>query len=303
MSEKPITGPDAFELRRPSVHKAPIVIASPHSGRYYPPAFLEQSRLPPLALRQSEDSYVDEIMGFAPPLGLPLLLANYPRAFVDLNRDAYELDPNMFDAPLPLYARNLTDRAKVGFGTVPRVISAGVEIYDTPLSFDMTKPRIDDIYTPYHTALKKLVEDTHDTFGEVLLIDAHSMPKHDAPRTTGGYWKWSGTSSEPDMVIGDRFGTSCNGAISAFFAETLMDLGYTVHMNTPYAGGHTTRTFGQPHHHMHALQIEIRRDIYMDEPSRERKASALAVLSHHIETAITALIENDLGRTLKQAAQ
>ena len=303
MTKRATPTPAPYELHRPKVQKAPVVIASPHSGRYYPPEFLKMSRLDALALRQSEDSYVDEIMGFATALGLPLLAATYPRAFVDLNREAYELDPEMFAGTLPLYARNVTDRAKIGFGTVPRVISAGINIYDGPLEFDYIKPRIDDIHTPYHDTLKQLVDDTHKTFGEVLLIDAHSMPSQEGPNPTGGFWKWSGSSSEPDMVIGDRFSTSCDPAISAFIAESLMDLGYTVHMNAPYAGGFTTRTFGQPHRGLHALQIEIRRDLYMDEATRVRETDALSKLAQNMKATLTALIESDLGRGIAQAAQ
>src|SRR5262249_31659693 len=169
-------GADILDLQQPAVRSLPIVLASPHSGTEYPADFLAASRLEPLALRRSEDSFVDELFGAAPGLGAPLLSARFPRAYVDVNRAAYELDPSMFHDPLPGFVSTASARVRIGLGTIARVVANGEEIYAERLCFTEVQGRIERLYRPYHQALCQLVEETEALFGGYLLLDCHSMP-------------------------------------------------------------------------------------------------------------------------------
>src|ERR1700751_5836429 len=165
-----------LDLQQPVARSLPLVLASPHSGTEYPADFLAASRLDPLALRRSEDSYVDELFGAAPRLGAPLLSARFPRAYVDVNREAYELDPAMFEDTLPDFVNAGSPRVRMGLGTIARIVAGGEEIYAKKLSFAEVSRRIECLYRPYHQGLRQLVEETEGVFGGYLLVDCHSMP-------------------------------------------------------------------------------------------------------------------------------
>jgi len=248
-----------IEVLAPSRQTAPLVFASPHSGAAYPESFVSRSRLSALALRRSEDSFVDEIFGDAPAQGAPLLRALYPRAFVDPNREPYELDPEMFADALPSWVNVRSPRVRGGLGTIARVVASGAEIYREKLSFAEAERRIAACYRPYHDALADLVTATRDRFGHGLLIDCHSMP------SVGGPMDADSGRKRADFILGDRHGTSCAPVITDRVEEVLIGLGYEVARNSPYAGGFTTVHYGRPAAGIHALQIEINRRLYMDE--------------------------------------
>ncbi len=251
----------AFEIVEPSEQAAPLVFCSPHSGRHYPRHFLAQSRLDPLMLRRSEDCYVDELFQSVPELGAPLLSAHFPRAFLDVNREPYELDPALIREPMPEYANSHSVRVTGGLGTIARIVADGEEIYREPLSLAAALMRIELLYLPFHRALAHLLDRTRERFGYAVLIDCHSMPSASMTK---------GVASRPDFIIGDRFGASCDGRISHFVREELVALGYSVEMNRPYAGGHITEHYGRPGRGCHALQLEVNRGLYLDEISLER---------------------------------
>jgi N-formylglutamate amidohydrolase len=242
-----------------------LVLASPHSGADYPADFLAASRLDPLTLRRSEDCYVDEIFDPGPELAAPLLKARFPRAYLDPNREPYELDPAMFEDALPPYVNSRSPRVRVGLGTIARVVATGEEIYAKKLRFAEATERIERLYRPYHRALKQLVGATRERFGYYLLIDCHSMPSSivEGPR--------AGTRSKADIVLGDCHGTACHPVVIDTAHELLQAKGYQVVRNAPYAGGFTTAHYGSPRSGAHALQIELSRGLYMDERSLDRK--------------------------------
>src|SRR5881227_2730951 len=165
-----------LDLRQPPRHAIPLVVASPHSGAAYPDDFLAAARLDPLTLRRSEDSFVDDLFAAAPDLGAPLLAARFPRAYLDVNREAWELDPTMFSDALPNYVNSRSPRVRMGLGTIARVVASGEEIYARKLYFAEAKQRVDDLYYPYHQTLRGLVQETAEAFGGCLLVDCHSMP-------------------------------------------------------------------------------------------------------------------------------
>lgn len=251
-----------FALQRPDRQTAPVVVASPHSGRDYPPEFIAAARLDTLGLRRSEDSFVDELFASAPDYGVPLLAANFPRAFCDPNREPWELDPAMFEGELPAWVNTTSPRVGAGLGTIARVVASGEMIYRDKLSFTEAERRVRNFWQPYHATLTELIEQTRQMFGVALLVDCHSMPAHGSSSRHGG--------QTADFVLGDAHGTACSPRVVRLVERTLTGLGYTVRRNDPYSGGYVTRHYGRPREAIHVLQIEVSRGLYMDELRIER---------------------------------
>lgn len=249
----------SHELRLPDAQTAPVVFASPHSGTDYPTDFVANSPLDLLALRGSEDSFVDRIFDCAPDQGLPLLRALFPRAYIDPNREPFELDPDMFDDALPDYANTRSSRVAAGLGTIARVVSSGQEIYGGKLRFSEAASRINTHYRPYHRALRQVLDSTRRQFGGYLLIDCHSMP------SVGGPFDPDAGKRRADVILGDCFGNACADHLVTLVEESFIRAGYRVERNRPFAGGFTTRHYGRPREGLHALQIELSRALYMDE--------------------------------------
>ena len=248
-------------VARPASQTTPLVFASPHSGRQYPAEFLAASRLDALGLRRSEDSFVEELFAAAVGHGAPLIHATFPRAWCDPNREQWELDPAMFSEILPDWINTTSARVNAGLGTIARVVSSGETIYREKLTFAEAERRIVACWTPFHETLAALIQGTRAVFGQCVLIDCHSMPSHVPVGGRG--------DRLADIVLGDAHGTSCAPYIIRFVERKLVDLGYRVRRNDPYAGGYITRHYGRPREHVHALQIEIARDLYMDETKFE----------------------------------
>ena len=253
-----------FEAVEPAECRGPVLFNSPHSGRIYPRAFLLTSRLDLATLRRSEDSFVDDLIAGIAARGHPIMKAHFPRCYVDVNREPYELDPRMFDGRLPSFANTRSMRVAGGLGTVARVVGDAQEIYDQRISVAEALQRIDGLYKPYHRALRRVFMRLHRDFGAAVLIDCHSMPsatgaKDERPRA--------------DLVIGDRYGTSCVAIVAETIEETMRGFGYVVSRNKPYAGGFITEHYGNPAAGLHAIQLEINRALYMDERHYERAAS------------------------------
>ena len=245
-----------FQILRPKRQLMPFVFNSPHSGRHYPASFLKASNLDPISLRRSEDSFVEELFAGVVELGAPLLHAMFPRAFLDVNREPYELDPAMFSDMLPPHVNTRSLRVAGGLGTIPRVVTDATEIYRNQMTFAEADLRIKQLYLPFHETLRSLLQETMTAFGCAVLIDCHSMPSLGLEETT---------DSRPDIVLGDRYATSCSPELTDIAERTLQDLGYSVSRNNPYAGGFNTEHYGRPAQGLHALQIEINRALYMDE--------------------------------------
>jgi N-formylglutamate amidohydrolase len=265
-----------FEILEPAHGRGPIVFNSPHSGTVYPRAFLEAARLDLAALRRSEDSFVDELFAGVVERGYPLMRAHFPRCYVDVNREPYELDPRMFDGRLPSFANTRSMRVAGGLGTVARVVGDAHEIYDQRIPVDDALARIEGLYKPYHRALRRLLTGLHRDFGAAVLIDCHSMPsvagsKDDRPRA--------------DFVLGDRYGTSCVPAIAETIETTLAGSGYSVSRNKPYAGGFITEHYGNPSVGIHAIQLEVNRALYMDERRYERSENFARLAAHLVMLA------------------
>ncbi len=280
-----------FEVTAPQDQAAPFVLCSPHSGSIYPADFLELSRLSPHALRKSEDCFVDELFMPVAAEGAPLIAARFPRAYLDVNREPYEFDPELFSEPLPDYANTQSVRVAGGLGTIARIVADGEEIYRSKLPLACGIARVEQLYIPFHAALAQLIEETRKRFGYAILIDCHSMPSA-AMAPAGG--------PRPDVVLGDRFGASADCKITRFLKDLLVGLGYEVQMNRPYAGGYITEHYGRPARDVHAVQIEINRGLYLNELTL-RPTAAFGELQRDLKT-IAGPLFNELPALLERRA-
>ncbi len=279
-----------FSVSGDSDGRWPLVMASPHSGRDYPAAFLAASRLTLAQLRRAEDAFVDDLLDDV--IGVPVLRARHGRAFLDLNRAEDELDPAMFEGPPPLPPR-ITDRVSAGLGVLPRVASQGMDIYRRRIPSVEAEARLARLHRPWHARIAELLARAQARHGHAILIDCHSMPKP------------AGTMP-PQIVIGDRFGTSAAPALVALIERHFRAAGWRVARNSPYAGGHTTEFHGAAAAGIHAVQIEIDRSLYMDSHRLARHdgfttvATQMAGLAKLLVTAAPML---GLGPELREAAE
>ena len=286
-----------FDVVEPDRLESPLVFSSPHSGSNYPRRFLESARLDAVALRRSEDAFVDDLFGGVPSLGAPLIRARFPRAYLDLNREPYELDPRMFDGRLPGFVNTRSVRVAGGLGTIARVVGESQEIYATRLSVAEGLARIDRLYKPYHARLSGLLERAYRTFGIAVLVDCHSMPSVPTLAAATGDRR-----IKTDFVVGDRYGTSSNVRFVEAIETAMRNLNYVVQRNKPYAGGYITEHYGAPASGYHAIQIEINRCLYMDERQLER-TQHFAAVRKDITTIAMALSSAVAVHSLKAAAE
>jgi N-formylglutamate amidohydrolase len=252
----PLPEPAPF-IMVPAARPTAMVFASPHSGRHYPPDLMAASRLDGLAIRQSEDGYVDQLIAEGPKEGASLIAATYGRAYMDVNRSPLELDPEMFEGALPADQVQPSLRVAAGLGVIAKIVGEGQEIYRHRLPSSEAQARIDRVHRPYHAALSELLVQTNRDHGLAVLIDWHSMPS----AASGGGWGRAGS----DFVLGDRHGSACGAGLTRLVDESLTRMGYQVARNSPYAGGYTTEHYGQPTKGVHVLQIEINRRLYLNE--------------------------------------
>ena len=245
----------SYRLIEPEALLSGIVIASPHSGRNYLSSVKEQSILDPITLRSSEDAFVDELMDFAPALGIPLICSEIPRAFVDLNRGRDELDPAIIEGIKP---NRQNPRVISGLGVIPRVVANGKEIYSGKLSKEAAIERLENFWDPYHSKLAELLDRARQQFGYSILIDTHSMP-HEAILNASSSFRTS------QIVLGDRYGATCAPEIINDLIKLISKNGLRASRNIPFSGAYIVQKYGSPGLNRHAIQLEIDRSIYMDE--------------------------------------
>ena len=275
----------AFEVRRAGPPPpTPLVFASPHSGRYYPDDMMSAAALDAISIRRSEDAFVDDLIAEASGLGAATLTARFARAYIDVNREPFELDAGMFADELPVFARSRSARVAAGLGSIARVVAEGQEIYHRKLTYAEACARIEGAHRPYHAALQTLLAEAEAAHGFAILIDWHSMPAAAA--------RAAGRERACDMVLGDRFGAACAPMITSRVEQALQAQGYRVVRNTPYAGGYTTEHYGRPGRRVHALQIEINRGLYLDE-ARLEPTAGFARLKADIEQLTRTLAAAD----------
>lgn len=278
------TGAMPYRLTLPPDCSANWLMTSPHSGASYPDAFIAASRLSENDLRMSEDAYVDQLLTDLPALGAAVLSATYPRAYLDLNREAFELDPVMFDTPLPGHCNTKSQRVLSGLGTIARIVAEGKEIYQSKLTYAEAEQRIERIYKPFHARIADFLTTARQTSGTAFLLDVHSMPSS----AVRGF----SSPANPvgaDFVLGNRHGRACDDSLLSRAEDYLTAQGFRVLRNKPYAGGYITEHYGNPRKGIHALQIEINRQLYMNEKTM-RPFSGLGDIRRHITGLVTHLM-------------
>ena len=229
----------------------PLVFASPHSGGLYPDDMAAIEGLSEASLRSAEDAAVDRLLDGAAAVGAALIAGRIGRAYVDLNRAPEELDPALVDGAPSTPPPGLKTLA--GYGVLPRLTGDGTPLYDRRLTLEEARARIARVHEPYHGALGDLMQAARDRHGRAVLIDWHSMPS----RATG--------PNGPDVVLGDRHGTSCATSLTRRLRALFEALGWRVALNRPYAGGYATQVWGRPDEGFEAIQIELNRRLYWDE--------------------------------------
>lgn len=281
---------DVLICQKPPKQAAPLVLDSPHSGNIYPPDF--KFDCPKAWLAETEDAFVDDIFGQAPALGVPLLAAQFPRCYIDANRAEDDIDPLLVDGTWPGPA-NPTARSSMGVGLIRRLFKQNnpQPIYNRPLTVAEIEHRINTYYRPYHSVLAALLDATHRDFGAVYHINCHSMPC-----SPGG-----ATRHMPDIVLGDRDGTTCDAGFTQYAAKCLKEMGYRVAINKPYKGVEILHRHGNPAQNRHSLQIELRRGLYMDEASR-RKTPGFARMCKNMTLFVSQIIDFTKKNSIDLAA-
>ena len=259
-----------FTLTLPDLRTTSVVFASPHSGRAYPQDFVRASVLDERTLRSSEDAFVDRIFAPATGVGAPLLAATYPRAWLDVNRSADELDPALIDG---VRRGGHNPRVASGLGVVPRVVANGRAIYRGKLPSEEAQARIRDVWKPWHETLARLLRESHAHFGEAILVDCHSMP-HEAIDNLSHH-----RGARPEIVLGDRFGAAASAEVVDRIEAAFAAAGFRVARNAPFAGAYVTQNYGRPARCQHVVQVEIDRALYMDERLVRPNADFEAFLS------------------------
>jgi N-formylglutamate deformylase len=277
MATSPAFGDSPFRIVGSTPEPPAIVLASPHSGREYPPAFLAQSRLTLAQLRRAEDAFVDELLGDAMALGVPLIAARYGRAYLDLNRAADELDPAMIADPVPPSAGQVSERVAAGLGVVPRIAAHGLDIYAARLRLADVAARVSALHRPYHAALADMIDLARARHGHAVLLDCHSMPTP------------PGGTAAPQFVLGDLHGQSASPRLMEAIEAQLRREGYRVARNVPYAGGYTTLRHADPLAGVHVIQIEIDRALYMD-PARLARHGGFANIAAAMRRLVALLL-------------
>ena len=251
-----------YLLKKPKKHKSSVIFNCPHSGRDYK-VLSNISKINNFDIRSSEDFFVDEFFNNVDEFGSYFLNANFPRAYVDLNRSHLEIDPKLF-LSLPENSYSLTKKVQSGLGVIPRVVGEGKEIYDTVLNYEVAKSRLKNFYFPYHAKLKKIIELNLKKFGEVFIFDCHSMPHSSLSNI------FCNEEDKPDIVLGNCYGTSCKKEIFDLVSQIFENNGFKVYLNIPFCGGFITKHYGQPKESINSIQIEINRKLYMNEENQQK---------------------------------
>ena len=275
-----------FTLRLPEADAIPLICDSPHSGTKYPDDF--NYAVPFDLLRAGEDTDVHVLWDALPSVGATLLAAEFPRAYIDPNRDVEDIDAGMLAGPWPA-PLSPSEKTRLGIGLIWRDAkkSGNGAIYDRQLPVAEVQNRIATYHAPYHAAMRDHIEAAYARFGAVWHLNLHSMP-------ADSYEGLQIQSDHPlaDFVLGDRDGTTAAPEFTAMVAEALKKRGFSVAINDPFKGVALIARLGRPAERRHSIQIEVHRGLYMNEITRERSAGfnalqdALAGVSQDIATYV-----------------
>ncbi|MCC7305770.1 MAG: N-formylglutamate amidohydrolase [Alphaproteobacteria bacterium] len=267
-----------YAISRPK-SPLPLIFDSPHSGHIYPDDF--RHACAPQDLEKTEDKYVDDLFASVPRNRGVLLAATFPRSYIDVNRAATDIDPELLHEPWPHSEIAPSARSDAGIGLIRRLVKPGVPVYDRVLGAQEVLQRIKNYYEPYHAALEELIAEAHYNYGQAWHINCHSMPSASArPKQAIGLTK------EVDFVLGDRDGTSCHLNFTHALRDFLRGLGYTVTINDPFKGVELVRRYSNPSRGFHSIQLEINKSLYMDEETG-KKSRGYNALKANVEKLVS----------------
>lgn len=267
----------------------PLVLDSPHSGTHYPDDFRAACDLP--VLRRAEDTHVEKIYDFAPALGAAWIEAHFPRIYLDANRDTLELDTTLLDGEWPEPVATdpgQLSKIRLGKGLIWKYTDDGVPVYQRRLTVAEVRERIERCWRPYHEAVRHAIASAHARHGYSIHINCHSMPAVSGSHATD----FPGLV-HPDFVVGDRDGSTASPALSQLICDHLRGRGYSVAYNHPYKGVELLRRYGDPARHRHSIQIELNRQIYMDEETLAIKPDGMARVRHDLQDLVRLLLATD----------
>ena len=274
----------------PAAAAVPLVLDSPHSGREFPADF--DAAVTEFDLREGEDCFVDELYLPATELGVPLLAALFPRTYLDPNRHRGDVDLELIEGGRWPHEHVPSEKSRIGKALVWRTLDDGRPIYSRKLAVDEVVARIERCHAPYHSRLRRMLDECYGRFGVVYHINCHSMPAVGGKQGEGG----EGTP-RAEFVLGDRDGTTCDPAFTEFVRATLVAMGYKVAVNDPYRGVELVKAYSDPRQRRHSLQVEINKKLYMDEASRS-KHGGFARLQANL-TRLVAAISDYIGSELR----
>lgn len=267
---------DYFRVERPSEQTLPVVVDVPHAGEWIPEAVSDEMTVGNRVLRRDLDLYVDRIWANTTELGATLIASKVSRYVVDLNRSSDDVSPETVQG-----ASRVSRPGYYGDrGVVWRTTTDGVPVMARPMTQETFNRRIELFHRPYHDTIQRELDRVREQFGFCILVDGHSMPSmgRSGHSDTG--------SRRADIVPGTVDGASCSKEVANLVERHFKIEGYEVRPNTPYKGGWITRHYGRPGQNQHAIQIEINRDLYMDETTFEIKEHGM----NRLKEACTALL-------------
>jgi N-formylglutamate amidohydrolase len=279
-----------YTLKRPAKKTNNIIYNCPHSGENFPDGFFKNTDLDINTLLLSSDSFVDELFSEASENGSVIMSNNYSRSFIDTNREAFELDPSMFSGEITKNLNANSMKVKLGYGSIAKYAFTQLPIYKDKIPFQQALDRLEKYYFPVHQQLNAIQNEDIENFGYSLLVDCHSMPSYEFLGQN------SNLPLQPDIVLGDFHGRSCNSKITEFLINHFRRYDLSVSTNSPFAGGYNTQHYGNPDLGKHAIQIEIKKSLYMDEKERcinqffEPVKIIMSLLCYHLGNEIEKIL-------------
>ncbi len=272
---------ESYQLYLPQQHCVPLVFDSPHSGMQLPDDFNTLASID--QLQTGWDAFIDELWAPATAQGASLLAARVSRMYIDLNRAPDDIAPEMLDGQWPGTLKP-TAYSSRGMGLLRQWALPDKPMYSAPLPVAAVQQRLQRYYQPYHQCLQQLLDQRYQQFGAVWHVDCHSM------KSTGNAMNIDAGASRADIVVGNRDGQSADGRFTALIVDSFRELGYTVSLNYPYKGGYLTQRYADRAKQRHSVQIEINRQLYMDEAAF-RRHQGFGQLQQHLQQVSSRLID------------
>ena len=262
-----------FTIITPEKESVPIIVSIPHCGRTFPPELTSHYKQELAENPDDTDFFVDDLYDFLPEMGITTICANYSRWVIDLNRSSKN--------------EALYDDGRIITHLTPTTNFLGDSIYANPV-FEPKRKEIERrtkyYYQPYYDKITQLLQAAKAQFGQAILWDAHSI-RRQVPTIH--------SEPFPDLILGTNDGQTAATDLIQVVKNSLSNSAYELSDNYPFKGGNITRHFGNPSANIHTFQLEMAKDVYMDDTETayhpKRAAKIKATLINTFETLISAI--------------